>query len=125
MRENWLNLNYYLLFIRSPRRPDILQQLLDSHLSANPLRVVANSVLFFEAAYETLSSSLAFIIHLLVKHEEVQELVREELAAVLGDKGGELDEVVEQNDLRKLKYLDMVVKEGLRLFPPQTTFIGR
>jgi len=99
-------------------RPDLLQKLMSSNLSQD--QIVANSVLFFEAAYETLSSSLAFIVHLLVHHRDVQENVRQELHVYLQDLG-----TFDFRVMSNFPYMDLVIKESLRLFPPQTTFIGR
>ncbi|RWS01725.1 Cytochrome P450 3A24-like protein, partial [Dinothrombium tinctorium] len=45
----------------------------------NDEEIVANTVLFFEAGYETTSTALAFVIHVLVNNEDVQEKVREEV----------------------------------------------
>jgi cytochrome P450 family 3 subfamily A len=85
-----------------------------------PEQIVANSVLFFEAAYETLSSSLGFITHLLVQHPSVQERLSEELTKFL-----ESHVSLDYEAFSELKYLDAVIHEALRIFPPQTTFIGR
>jgi hypothetical protein len=101
-------------------RVDILQQLTSSKLREHPLRVVVNSVLFFEAAYETLSSSTAFLIHLLTNHTHIQKKVRDELRLVMGG-----DTELNYAHLKELKYMEQVIKEALRMFPPQTTFIGR
>jgi len=98
---------------------DLLQLLIKSDLTDD--QIVANSVLFFEAAYETLSGSLGFIIHLLVNHPRVQEKLRQELEDFVQEFG----KLETYDVMTKLKYLDAVVKEGLRLYPPQTTFIGR
>ncbi|RWR99513.1 cytochrome P450 3A24-like protein, partial [Dinothrombium tinctorium] len=39
----------------------------------NDDEIVANTVLFFEAGYETTSTALAFVIHVLVNNEDIQE----------------------------------------------------
>jgi len=44
-----------------------------------PNEIVAKSVLFYDAAYETLSSALAFTIHLPVHNERIQDDLRSEL----------------------------------------------
>lgn len=100
------------------KRNDLLQKLLNADLS--PDQVVANSVLFFEAGYETLSSGLAFIVHLLVNHSNVQARLRQELNEYLAEHSA-----IDFRVLNNLPFMNLVIKESLRLFPPQTTFIGR
>lgn len=46
-------------------------------------------------------------------HQEIQEKIYQELLDVLG-----ADRPVEYNDLSKLVYMEKVIKEVLRLFPP-------
>jgi cytochrome P450 family 4 len=56
----------------------------------------------------------------LAKHPEVQQKVFEEIEAVFKDS----DKTLMMNDLNNLDYLDLVIKESLRLFPP-VPFLGR
>lgn len=46
-------------------------------------------------------------------HQDIQQKVVDELENVLHD----MDEPVDYETLSKLEYLDMVLKESLRLFP--------
>ncbi|RWS21994.1 cytochrome P450 3A8-like protein [Leptotrombidium deliense] len=82
--------------------------------------VVANTTLFFEAGYETTSTSLAFVMHILVNHIDVQEKVREEIIQLL-KKDGKLD----YNTTSNLPFMDAVINETLRIYPPITFFITR
>jgi PHYB activation tagged suppressor 1 len=96
---------------------DLLQIMIDMKLSDE--RIIAQTVLFNEAAFETMSSSLAFITHFLLNNNDLTQ----ELAA-------EVDEYVVDNTLDerivdKLPLMDSVINETLRLYPPQTTFISR
>lgn len=50
---------------------------------------------------------------MLAMHEEIQEKLYEEVQKVINELGGEVTE----NHLHRLNYLEMVVKETLRLFP--------
>lgn len=100
---------------------DILQVMLESAIKNDSSKVLANSILFYEAAYETLSAGLAFTMHLLVNNVHVQEKVRDEIRQVLLENDG----VITAESTRNLKYLDAVIKEALRIYPPQTTFISR
>lgn len=57
---------------------------------------------------------------MLATHQDVQEKVVEELRSVFYD----FDEDIDSDSLNKLEYLDLVVKETLRLFPV-APIIGR
>ncbi|ODN03152.1 Thromboxane-A synthase [Orchesella cincta] len=103
-----------------PDATDLLQVMLDSG-KLDETSIVANSVLFFEAGFETLSAGLAFITYLMVKHPEAQEKVRAEIGDLIEKNGAKLD----CYKLKQLKFLDQCINEALRMYPPQTTFIGR
>lgn len=100
---------------------DILQVMLVSPIKDDDAKVLANSILFYEAAYETLSAGLAFTMHLLTNNENVQKKVRNEIQTYLQENGGQIS----AENISQLKYLDAVIKESLRMYPPQTTFISR
>lgn len=103
------------------KRYDILQTMLDSSLQSDHIKIVANSVLFFEAAYETLSAGLAFTFNLLINNPDAQHKLRQEIQNVLKNNAGQLS----SEEIKQMKYLDAVIKEALRMYPPQTTFISR
>ncbi len=67
---------------------------------------------FFGAGHETTSNALAWSFYLLAKHPDKMAILREELARVLAGRAPTLD------DLPKLVYTDMVIKESMRLYPP-------
>jgi hypothetical protein len=66
---------------------------------------------FLLAGHETTSTALSFALHLLGRHPEVQQRVREEVAGVVGDR------MPTAEDARFLTYTTMVLKEAMRLFP--------
>ena len=82
--------------------------------------IAANTVLFFDAGYETTSTSLAYITHLLVNHPDIQDKVRQEVEQLLESEGR-----LDYNTVTKLKFMEQVVYESLRIYPPITTFISR
>jgi cytochrome P450 len=82
--------------------------------------IKANCVLFFEAGYETTSTALGFVAHILVNYPEVQEKVREEVQELYA-KEGKLD----YNTVTKLQYMEWVLNETMRIYPPVTTFASR
>ncbi|MBC8070605.1 MAG: cytochrome P450 [Deltaproteobacteria bacterium] len=66
----------------------------------------------FLAGHETTANALSWLFYLLSTHPEVERRVRAELDEVLGARPPALD------DLGKLQYLTMVIKEAMRLYPP-------
>jgi cytochrome P450 len=64
------------------------------------------------AGHETTASTLGWTLHLLDQHPEVQERLRAEVIAVLGDREPGYA------DLEKLTYTSMVLQEAMRLYPP-------
>jgi cytochrome P450 len=64
------------------------------------------------AGHETTANALAWTLHLLARHPEVQERLRVEVAAVLGDRDPTAD------DLSRLTYTETVLRESMRLYPP-------
>ncbi|XP_050257787.1 cytochrome P450 CYP736A12-like [Quercus robur] len=64
------------------------------------------------AAYETSAATIEWTFSELLRHPRVVKQVQAELEAVVG-----MNRMVEETDLANLTYLDMVVKESLRLHP--------
>ncbi|WMV57513.1 hypothetical protein MTR67_050898 [Solanum verrucosum] len=62
------------------------------------------------AAMGTSPSAIELILTELLRHPHVMKKLQKELEEVVG-----LERMVKESDLEKLNYLDMVVKEGLRL----------
>lgn len=68
---------------------------------------------FLSAGHETTSSGLAWSLYLLATHPEVQRQLREEVSQVFTHNARP-----DYRTLKDLKWLDCVVMESLRLFPP-------
>jgi cytochrome P450 len=64
------------------------------------------------AGHETTASLLAWIWHLLARHPDAADRLRQELDTQLAGRSPGLD------DVPRLRYTRMVVNEGLRLYPP-------
>ncbi|XP_043832473.1 cytochrome P450 3A9-like [Dromiciops gliroides] len=104
------------------QRVDFLQLLMDSQTSKNSEthsykdlsdeEVLAQSIIFIFAGYETTSSVLSFLFYHLATHPEIQEKLQKEVDAVLPNK-----EAVTYDAIVKMEYLDMVINENLRLYP--------
>lgn len=73
---------------------------------------------FVFEGYDTTMTALTFILFMIACHESVQEKLYDEIKglAINGDRDFHL--------YSKLKYMDRVIKESLRLYPP-VPFIGR
>jgi cytochrome P450 len=80
------------------------------------LLMAVEAVTLFLAGHETTSNSLTWTFYLLSQHPEIEAKLHEELDNVLGGRVPTLD------DLKQLKYTEMVVKESLRLYPPAYGF---
>ncbi|KAK3785802.1 hypothetical protein RRG08_050822 [Elysia crispata] len=74
--------------------------------------VIAQSVLTILAAYETTSSTLQFCMYKIAQNPDVQEKLFQEIIDVVEHENPTHEE------LSKLHYMEQVVNETLRLFPP-------
>lgn len=66
----------------------------------------------FLAGHETTALALTHAIYLLAKHPEIEARALREIRHVLGDR------MLTEEDVPKLVYVDRVVKESMRLYPP-------
>lgn len=72
----------------------------------------------FAAGYEVTGNTLAFTLYLLAQHPAVEAQLVQELERVLGGR------TITVDDLAHLPYLEMVIKESMRLLPV-TTLVAR
>ncbi|XP_027730664.1 cytochrome P450 3A8-like [Vombatus ursinus] len=103
-------------------RLDFLQLMMDSQTSNNSEthshkdlsdeELLAQSIIFLFAGYETTSSVLSFLFYNLATNPEIQQKLQKEIDAVLPNK-----EAVTYDAVVQMEYLDMVINENLRLFP--------
>jgi len=82
----------------------------DDHLSDDEVR--EQILIFMLAGHETTSMSLTFALHLLGRHPEIQQRVRDEVERVLGDRPPTASQLVSD-----LPYTNAVLKEAMRLYP--------
>ncbi|XP_072479215.1 cytochrome P450 4V2 isoform X2 [Notamacropus eugenii] len=80
-------------------------------LSHQDIREEVDTFMF--EGHDTTATAMNWIIYLLGSYPEAQRKVHNELDEVFGKS----DRPVTVDDLKKLKYLDCVIKESLRLFP--------
>ena len=75
-------------------------------------------LIFMLAGHDTTAIALTFALHLLGRHPDVQRRLHEEVDTVLGGRAPTAD------DLERLPYATMVLKETMRLYPPAPA-VGR
>ena len=106
---------------REGPKPDLLSMLLDAKDDVTGERMDRKQlrdelITLIAAGHETTANALSFAFYLLSKHPGTWRLVVEEARAVLGDRPMEL------SDLARLPYVQRVVQESLRLYPPVWIF---
>ncbi|XP_005190958.2 cytochrome P450 4d8-like [Musca domestica] len=111
--------------VGSKKRCGLLDVLLQSTVEGQPLsdediREEVDTFMF--EGHDTTASALSFLLHLLSRDERVQNKLLAEVREAYGYK--EITEPFTLMNLNELKYLDCVIKEGLRLFP-SVPIIGR
>ncbi|PHZ09308.1 cytochrome P450 [Rhizopus microsporus ATCC 52813] len=82
-----------------------------------------NIAAIFLAGHETISSTLSLCLYNLAKHKHVQDKLRKEVIEVLGDEPVDVTPTLEE--LKRMEYLNMVIKENFRLYGPSDTIIPR
>lgn len=84
--------------------------------------VLAQSIVFLAAGYETSSTTLSFVCHHLATSPEIQDKLQQEIDNAWPDES----QMLSYETVHELPYLDMVISEALRLYPPgwkETLFI--
>ncbi|KAM7258603.1 hypothetical protein ACFE04_014344 [Oxalis oulophora] len=107
---------------------DLLLSMLNQPMNVNedPLYIVEKPNIkailldMVAASLDTTSTSINWILSELMRHPRVMTLLQEELDTVVGQ-----NRVIEEKDLVKLHYLDMVIKEAMRLHPAGPLLIPR
>lgn len=102
----------------------LLDVLLQSTINGLPLtnmdiREEVDTFMF--EGHDTTTSAIAFSLYNLAKHPEEQKKVFTEILNTIGD---DLEKTVTLKDLNSLNYLEVVIKETLRLYP-SVPFFGR
>ncbi|XP_068943077.1 cytochrome P450 4F3-like isoform X2 [Petaurus breviceps papuanus] len=82
-------------------------------LSDEDIQAEVNTFMF--AGHDTTASGLSWALYNLAKHQEYQDLCRQEIQELLR---GRQAEEIEWDDLSQMPFLTMCIKESLRLHPP-------
>uniref|UniRef100_A0A914Q6S1 Cytochrome P450 n=1 Tax=Panagrolaimus davidi TaxID=227884 RepID=A0A914Q6S1_9BILA len=92
----------------------------DKRKTLTKMEILAQLVLFLVAGYETTATTLHFIIYVLAQYPDIQDKLRDEVKEIFGDSG---KDEIEFEDLSKLIYMNAVINETLRIFPPATRLV--
>ncbi|PNF38480.1 hypothetical protein B7P43_G03993 [Cryptotermes secundus] len=76
--------------------------------------IAAQALVFFSAGFEAVATLLSFSTLLLAVHQDIQNQAREEVDKVLAEHGGQ----VTYEAVQSIKYLDNILSETLRIYPP-------
>ncbi|KAK6755820.1 hypothetical protein RB195_014295 [Necator americanus] len=85
----------------------------DAHVTKQLTReeIAAQCFMFLLAGFDTTANSLAYVTYLLAKNSESQRRLQEEIDHFC------CSEAVSYETLGSMRYLDCVIKEGLRMYP--------
>nr|XP_058946620.1 cytochrome P450 3A30-like [Pocillopora verrucosa] len=78
------------------------------------MEVIAQSLVFLAAGYETTSTTLSFVSHHLAINPEIQDKLQQEIDSVWPDE----NQMLSYETVHEMPYLDMVLAESLRMYPP-------
>lgn len=110
--------------VGNKKKMALLDVLLQSNIDGKPLsntdiREEVDTFMF--EGHDTTTTGIAFCLYNLAKYPEVQRNVFNEIRSTIGD---DLENPFKLNDLNNMNYLELVIKESLRLYPP-VPFFGR
>lgn len=101
-------------------RPDMIHLLMQARDSAGFEMtiddIVAQAFIFFLAGFDTSSTLMSFVCHQLAYHPDVQSRLCQEIDSLTSN--NENNEPLSYDIITKMKYMDMVINETLRLYPP-------
>ena len=99
-------------------RKDFMQILIDlKNQNSDALTVeeaAAQCYIFFLGGFETSSTVMTFTLYELARNPHLQEKLRHEINTVLGKH----DDKITYEAIQDLKYMDQVINEALRMYPP-------
>ncbi|GAN02680.1 cytochrome P450 [Mucor ambiguus] len=78
--------------------------------------LLSNMCVLFTAGHDTTTAGLLFCIYELAINQDIQDKARNEIISILGDEKSDVLPTAEQ--LVKMEYLNMIIKETLRLHSP-------
>lgn len=109
------------IYFRTKKRYAMMDTLLQAQRQGliDDEGIIEETDTFTFAGHDTTSSAISFIVLLLAHHPEAQDSIFDEIRSI-ADTADELS----IDDFSKFEYLDRVIKESMRIYPP-VTFISR
>ncbi|KAG4066192.1 hypothetical protein HA402_014492 [Bradysia odoriphaga] len=109
------------IYFRTKKRYAMMDTLLQAERQGliDEEGIIEETDTFTFEGHDTTSSAISFILLLLAHHPEAQELIFDEIRDIVDTK----DDLT-IDDLNKFEYMDRVIKESLRIYPP-VPFISR
>ncbi|RLU15507.1 hypothetical protein DMN91_012501 [Ooceraea biroi] len=100
-------------------RPDMLQLMMDirgkeGRRALDIDDMIAEAFSFFFGGFDTTSTAMSFVAYAIATNPDVQKKLQEEIDQVVKESNGE----VTYETINRLEYLNAVINEGLRLYPP-------
>ncbi|XP_050439207.1 LOW QUALITY PROTEIN: uncharacterized protein LOC126844826 [Adelges cooleyi] len=100
-------------------RQDLIVNKLEPSVIYRETDIAANAFLMFLAGFETVSTTMSYCLYELALKNHIQDRVRDEILTAMSKHNSELN-----NDfLTELSYLEMVISETLRMYPPLSIII--
>ncbi|XP_063995643.1 uncharacterized protein LOC135172998 [Diachasmimorpha longicaudata] len=103
-------------------RPDMIQLMMETRNNkpgTGPTLTIQDMVcqafIFFFGGFDSTSSGMCFVAHLIATHPDVQKKLQEEVDNVCE----QCEESVTYDAINNMKFLDAVINESLRLYPVQ------
>nr|QRY28566.1 cytochrome P450 CYP6CY6 [Sitobion avenae] len=112
--ENKIVRNDLVHCLMQARNDLVLNTDLPKHEKFTESQIVANAFIMFAAGFETVSSAVSYCLYELALNKSIQDRVREEIQLKLSKNDGQIN----HEFLMELHYLDMVIAEILRKYPP-------
>lgn len=100
---------------------DIREEVDTFMFEVTQFEVVSYDLTLYLQGHDTTTSGIAFVFYNLAMYPQIQQKVFEELRSTFGD---DLSAPVAMQELNSLSYLELVIKETLRLYP-SVPFFGR
>ncbi|CAI6343254.1 unnamed protein product [Macrosiphum euphorbiae] len=112
--ENKIVRNDFVHCLMQARNDLVLNTDLPKHEKFTESQIVANAFVMFAAGFETVSTTVSYSLYELALNKSIQDKVREEIQLKLSKNDGQIN----HEFLMDLHYLDMIIAETLRKYPP-------
>ncbi|KAI7873099.1 cytochrome P450 [Mucor mucedo] len=80
-------------------------------------------LIFHFIGHDTTSNALSSAIHYLAENQDIQKKARDEATSILGD--SPFDVLPNAEDIKRMTYINQVIKESLRINPPAVQVVPR